>query len=238
MKRCTRCQTDKPDDAFYRRADGRLRGPCKSCKHTYSEQRAQESEAIDPVQLRHCTACGEHKPAGEFPKNRTKVGGRDSQCKHCTTHRATNWYERNTDRKRAYDADYRIRQAQRRQLMRALRYQRDGARIRSENRERRRRMDPAARNLAANIRWHQRKRRLRAGGQFTKAEWLALCAAYGHRCLCCGTTERLSIDHVIPLSKGGANTIDNLQPLCLPCNQAKGSRVIDFRLSPEVQLLD
>jgi 5-methylcytosine-specific restriction endonuclease McrA len=48
----------------------------------------------------------------------------------------------------------------------------------------------------------------------------------GERCRRCGTTEGLTLDHIIPLSKGGTNRIDNLQLLCGPCNRAKGNEVI------------
>ena len=52
---------------------------------------------------------------------------------------------------------------------------------------------------------------------------------YGEICLRCGTTEKISIDHVIPIYKGGLNEMDNLQPLCKSCNSWKGIKVIDFR---------
>lgn len=47
----------------------------------------------------------------------------------------------------------------------------------------------------------------------------------GYRCLHCETTEALSLDHIHPYSLGGADTIDNLQTLCRPCNSRKGARV-------------
>jgi 5-methylcytosine-specific restriction endonuclease McrA len=76
---------------------------------------------------------------------------------------------------------------------------------------------------------HVRRARRRDAGTYTNAEWDELCARYDHRCLCCGEHRPLTVDHVIPLSQGGANTIDNLQPLCLSCNDRKGSRTIDYR---------
>lgn len=48
-------------------------------------------------------------------------------------------------------------------------------------------------------------------------------------CLCCGSSEKLSIDHVIPVNKGGENTIENLQTLCLSCNSRKSDKIIDYR---------
>jgi len=48
-------------------------------------------------------------------------------------------------------------------------------------------------------------------------------------CLCCGTQNRLSIDHVIPISRGGMNVIDNLQTLCVSCNSKKRDKIIDYR---------
>lgn len=67
------------------------------------------------------------------------------------------------------------------------------------------------------------------GGSFTEQEWLDLCARYGDLCLCCKEQKLLTVDHVQPLSKGGLNTIDNIQPLCGSCNSRKRDRYIDYR---------
>lgn len=48
----------------------------------------------------------------------------------------------------------------------------------------------------------------------------------GGRCRKCGSASELQYDHVIPLSLGGASTVDNLQILCGPCNRAKGAGLI------------
>lgn len=47
----------------------------------------------------------------------------------------------------------------------------------------------------------------------------------GHRCRQCGTTERLSIDHIHPVSRGGLTVLHNLQVLCRRHNSAKHARV-------------
>lgn len=47
----------------------------------------------------------------------------------------------------------------------------------------------------------------------------------GGRCVKCGATEKLHIDHVIPVSKGGTSDDDNLQVLCATCNCSKGARI-------------
>jgi len=47
----------------------------------------------------------------------------------------------------------------------------------------------------------------------------------GHRCQYCGTTkEPLSIDHVLPRSRGGADSWENVTTACLGCNVRKGNR--------------
>lgn len=52
-----------------------------------------------------------------------------------------------------------------------------------------------------------------------------------HRCLKCGCPHSLTIDHVIPLSKGGKNHVDNYQTLCRKCNSKKGNTIGgDYRL--------
>ena len=43
-----------------------------------------------------------------------------------------------------------------------------------------------------------------------------------HKCVLCGSTENLTIDHIIPLRKGGTNDDSNMQILCGKCNRLKG----------------
>ena len=66
-----------------------------------------------------------------------------------------------------------------------------------------------------------RARKQAALGSFTPAEWLALVERYGGRCAYCGERGALEADHRVPLSRGGANTIDNIRPVCRACNARK-----------------
>lgn len=75
----------------------------------------------------------------------------------------------------------------------------------------------------------RRARKEQVGGNFTHAEFLDLCERYGNICLCCKQRKPLCADHVIPLSKGGSNSIENIQPLCRSCNCRKHKKDTDYR---------
>ena len=45
-----------------------------------------------------------------------------------------------------------------------------------------------------------------------------------HTCQYCGSTKFLTLDHVIPVSKGGQHTWDNIVTACEKCNNSKGNR--------------
>ena len=54
----------------------------------------------------------------------------------------------------------------------------------------------------------------------------ALFARDNWRCVYCGTAGgRLTLDHVIPRSKGGDSTWENVVTSCAPCNLRKGNRL-------------
>src|SRR6188472_2090182 len=54
----------------------------------------------------------------------------------------------------------------------------------------------------------------------------ALFARDGWRCVYCGTTTgRLTLDHVVPRSRGGDSVWENVVTSCAPCNLRKGDRL-------------
>lgn len=46
----------------------------------------------------------------------------------------------------------------------------------------------------------------------------------GYVCVKCGALKNLSIDHIVPLSAGGGDSLENLQILCKSCNSRKGAK--------------
>jgi len=46
-----------------------------------------------------------------------------------------------------------------------------------------------------------------------------------YRCQVCGSTDGLCIDHIVPASRGGDSSDDNLQVLCISCNTKKGNKL-------------
>lgn len=49
----------------------------------------------------------------------------------------------------------------------------------------------------------------------------------GYQCGYCGSKRNLTIDHIVPRSKGGGNTWDNLVTCCSKCNNQKDSKTLE-----------
>lgn len=76
---------------------------------------------------------------------------------------------------------------------------------------------------AARARYAKRRagRMRRADNDLTTGQWQALLDAWGG-CAYCGTTaSALQKDCVLPLSRGGRYTLDNVVPACRSCNASK-----------------
>lgn len=74
----------------------------------------------------------------------------------------------------------------------------------------------------------------RAKGRHTVEQWAALKIEFGFRCVRCLVQSHpegdfLVKDHIEPIYQGGSDGIDNLQPLCPPCNASKGPEDFNWK---------
>lgn len=125
-------------------------------------------------------------------------------------------------------------------------YRRDPEKFKRWERERRA-ADPARVRAQENARYHaapttkrlgakrRKARKKGALGSYTVAEWRALLASVEGRCVYCDA-EATTADHVVPLSRGGTDYIDNIVPACAPCNISKGAKLLEEWLLPALAL--
>ena len=186
-----------------------------------------------------CTKCGVEKPLEAFGAHKLGRNGVMAQCRACNSAAGKGWREANKGRKCAsgkawYEANRDAQLAAKKAWRQA-----NPERARAINK--RWREANRARNLATVRSWQARNPEVvkamsratrharRAAGSFTAEEWLALLEASGGRCHWCeesieGTPHA---DHVVPLARGGAGSIDNVVVSCAPCNLSKGAKLVE-----------
>lgn len=182
-----------------------------------------------------CRVCGVVKNIDEYYKN--KFGWVSYRCKTCTKKSVKKWAKNNPDKRKEIANKYAKKNKHKQD---AWRDQHKDS-VNKSKREYYQRNKDGVRQAIKNwfsrnngktqeYKRNRRARILNAKGTITDKEWKELCDRYGNRCLSCGATNvKLTLDHVVPLSSGGAHTIENAQPLCLPCNLSKARKTIDYR---------
>ncbi len=64
---------------------------------------------------------------------------------------------------------------------------------------------------------HSHRRKITRRAVFARDDWT---------CQYCGARSNLTVDHVIPRSKGGSSEWENIVASCAPCNRRKGDRLL------------
>lgn len=194
--------------------------------------------------MKTCSTCLKSLPLSDFRTARANRDGLTGQCRACL---------------RAYQATY--REANREQILECARRYRERNPEKVRDARRAWKASPSGRAERQSIeyrvkaiertrRWNEanplRGRIGRAAshankkyghlGTFAVAEALELFDGNRGKCAYC-PAPATELDHVIPLSRGGENTIDNLLPSCESCNASKGNKPLftwlEFRAACE-----
>jgi 5-methylcytosine-specific restriction endonuclease McrA len=181
-----------------------------------------------------------------FAADKQKTDGRRRTCRACDKERRRLQWQANLEREHERRRRYREQNAE--QVAQAKRaYQAGKGKERSVAWEKRYKSTPAGRAMQreAQRRYGQTERgrltnRVRsakrwallkgATGTFTREDWQRVVANQGCRCFYCHqnfTKARpATMDHVIPLSKGGPHTPENIVAACRVCNSRKWNRLV------------
>lgn len=205
--------------------------------------------------MKTCNRCGETKPLDDFPPRSRKQSrdGRGSYCRPCnrelTRERMRRWRARNPERarQRAREDSRKLRERnpdyhrgwyrenaesereRSREVMRELRKTRPEL----ERETRRRYRERHRERIRARERAHTHQRRaVKAAtansmlGGYTSAYMVDYIAQLLQQpCFYCGDVAT-TLDHVVPLSRGGLHIPANLAPACTRCNCSKSDRLL------------
>ena len=182
---------------------------------------------------KQCTKCGKVKLLSEFYKRDSGKHGVVARCKECqsaysrrrylsnrdeTIARVKKYAASHRDEKVAYDKEYRKNNAEK--CSANCKHYREGH------------LEELAEYYLA---WSQenhdkimvngyRSRARKSGAVIEDFDELSVWQYWGETCAYCGSTEDLTLDHIVPLSQGGPHSFDNLCVACRSCNASKGAK--------------
>jgi 5-methylcytosine-specific restriction endonuclease McrA len=221
-KPCTKCGETKPITDYHKRKstnDGYAYW-CKACQSTYDHLPERMAKKAEQRRKQYATDADYRQKKLDSDRNRYST---DPDHRERVRQRARDWSAEHHDHVLKKHREYWHTVVDKSAYNKR----------KSEQRRQRYKTDMAFRTHRIQEGRHAgriRKARLRgAKGSFTRKEWEALCERYHHQCIACGKRRPLTADHIVPVSKGGANTIDNIQPMCMSCNARKMTKTIDYR---------
>lgn len=158
--------------------------------------------------MKVCKGCEQAKPDSLFALSNVTKSGLSSRCKACESERGKARY----------------RKIKAKAIEQARQYRKDNYDKRLEIERKSRLKNKEKNRPSKNARQSIRNRTL------THTPYLILDKElrkiYNSPCFMCGCTENQSLDHIIPISRGGSHSVGNIMTLCLQCNMSKHARTI------------
>lgn len=174
--------------------------------------------------LRICKVCNLGKPLTEYHIDAGGTDGYRAQCKPCRNSYMSGYYDANRDSRMAYEQHRRTNQSDHMRALDMARYER----------HRDKRIELATEHS------HLRRARIKKAGAERGVTVPALRKIHGDHCCYCGVemtfirdkrgtiaSNRATLEHILPISRGGAHTWDNAALACHRCNTSKNARTVD-----------
>jgi len=234
LKTCTKCKETKSISEFHKSSKDDYHTRCKECVSEYSKQhyvlnKAKKAEyerlckqrkwemrggkpqptRIEGATQKVCTKCKVLKDLADFNISKRNIDNRRSDCKQCEYAQKRAWVIKNRERlnikrrNRANSIEQKQKIAERVKKWKKLHPDKKKA-YQVQRRSK-------IKNLITDL---------------TTSQWDEIKSFYNYCCAYCGKETKLTIDHVIPIAKGGHHTANNVVPACLSCNSSKGVKMV------------
>ncbi len=200
--------------------------------------------------MRTCSQCG---GTGPFYRDSASPDGLTSRCKSCRNAASQAWQRSNPqyrEQAKARTKAWRLANPERARVNRRAWVERNpmkkgmiDARYRASHSKERcrrtvawRRANPEkSQAIDARSKAKRRATLEEVENTLTGYEWLQILEVFNHACAYCLRDDvKLTVDHVIPISRGGPNTAENVVPACGSCNKRKLSRPLWVMLGQQI----
>jgi len=185
--------------------------------------------------LKECRACKASLPLSEFWKEARSKDGLRADCKACCSASNKKWAERNRERRSAYHKKWGEQNRERISALKKVYWEENREKLAKDKRDWQQNNPEKVAKI--NRKWTQnnpekhraQSQRRRAAKALVGTFFISkkeIAKIYSSPCFYCGSKGRITMDHVIPLSRGGWHSIGNLVAACKSCNSSKGTKTI------------
>lgn len=185
--------------------------------------------------MKKCSKCGELKSTKMFSPNRRVSDGLKSHCKKCCAENSKKYYLANKDARKEYNKKwYQENPGKAKAARDNWRSNNYDKAIASSRNWRSKNLDAArqaSRNWSGlnkdkrNAYENSRRTRMLSNGVYV-ISYKEIKKLYTSPCFYCGSLFDITIDHIVPISKGGHHSIGNLASACKSCNSSKKDKLL------------
>jgi len=232
---CSRCGVPKPlTKDFFRRRGGKgkdkdkLRGVCKECmcKVERENNKTEHSKAYrkNYYEEHHEEILGKKKVYYKDNKEEIKYV-RFVLNREVNLAKKKTYHSNHKEEEKAYNKEYRARP----EVIEREKQRRINEREKNKEYQRQYIQTERGRKLAREKVAKRRALRMKTIATLTTEQWEESLEFFNHECAYCGNKpEEFDKDHVVPLSKGGSYTKQNIIPACEWCNGSKHVKEMEY----------